>query len=151
MDQISKAIIVAAIPLGGAVGGDVDSFFHFTYIRNYALIGGAFGNIRLVVYGAPVLAFAVLLYLFKHLDVKSGLHAVSYGMVAGGAIGNLVDRFARGFVVDFLQFHFHFIPFDFPWKRYPAFNVADSAICVGVFLLIIGWHRYTKENAPDTV
>ncbi len=97
------------------------------------------------------MATVVLVYLFRHLDVYSIRQALAYGMVAGGAGGNLIDRIRLGHVTDFLQFYFYFIPFDFPWKRYPAFNVADSAICVGVFLLIISWHKVegAERRAAD--
>ena len=65
-------------------------------------------------------------------------------------VGNLVDRFRLGWVTDFLQFHFYFIPFDFPWKRYPAFNIADSAICVGVAVLVVAWYVVERRHVSDT-
>ena len=151
LDQVSKAIVVATIPMGGAMWGEADSFFHFTYVRNYALIGGAFGAMPLVIYVAPLVAFGVLLYLFRHLNIESHLHSIAYGMVAGGAVGNLIDRFARRYVVDFLQFHFYFRPFNCPWKYYPAFNRADSGICIGVFFLMVGWHKAVKKDVSDIV
>jgi signal peptidase II len=71
-------------------------------------------------------------------------------MIGGGAVGNnLLDRLIHGSVTDFLQFHFYFVPFEFPWKYYPAFNVADSAICTGVFLLIVTWYFFGKQDVPN--
>lgn len=70
-------------------------------------------------------------------------------MVGGGAIGNIIDRFTRdGTVVDFLQFNFFFLKkiIDLPTTLYPAFNIADSAICVGVGLLVFTWHKMTKNQ-----
>lgn len=154
LDQVTKAIITYTIPEGSVsfVGRDRE-FFFFTHTRNPGLVGGMFHGVPLVALVAPLLATLVLIYLYRHLDPASRLQAVSYGMIAGGALGNLIDRFLReGGVVDFLQFQFWFIPFDFPWKQYPAFNVADSAICVGVFLLLIGWRSPEKgSDAPNPV
>ena len=153
-DQVSKAIIRATIPPGSvSFQGREKQFFYFTHERNEGLVGGIFGNKdqRIIARIAPVVASLILLFLYRNLDPVSKFQSIAYGMVLGGAVGNIIDRFTLGSVTDFLQFHFYFIPFDFPWKRYPAFNIADSAICVGVFLLIIGWHRLgTGTNVSRT-
>lgn len=149
-DQASKAIVRAKLePDDLSFWAQPPKFFRFSHQTNPGLVGGAFSSNRLVTFSAPVIASFVLLYLFRHLDPKSRVQSVAYGMVAGGAVGNLIDRFRLGAVTDFLQFHFHFIPFDFPWKRYPAFNVADSGICIGVFLLVITWHIAGKDDVAD--
>jgi signal peptidase II len=151
-DQVTKTIITHTIPENSvSFVGKEREFFFFTHQRNPGLVGGMFSEIPYVAYVAPLLATLVLIYLYRHLDPASRLQTVAYGMIAGGALGNLVDRFFRdGGVVDFLQFQFWFVPFDFPWKTYPAFNVADSAICVGVFLLLVGWRGPSEDNAPST-
>lgn len=151
LDQVTKAIITYKIPEGSvSFAGRDEEFFFFTHTRNPGLVGGMFDDYPWVVYAAPVLATLVLIYLYRHLDPASRLQGLAYGMIAGGAVGNLVDRFFReGGVVDFLQFQFWFVPFDFPWKQYPAFNVADSAICVGVFLLLVGWRNPDEKGADE--
>lgn len=158
LDQVTKQIVVRMLPEGGRYpGGYEDRFFRFTFQKNPGLVGGMFREQPVIARVAPLLASVVLLFLYGQLHIHSRLQSVAYGMVAGGAVGNMIDRFRLGWVIDFLQFHFHFVPFDFPWKHYPAFNVADSAICVGVALLIFGWHlaerrRAASEkdgNAPD--
>lgn len=147
LDQVTKLIILETIPLGSIdYTGREREFFHFTHERNEGLVGGAFRNHTWIPKVAPVFATFVLIYLYRHLNPASRLQNIAYGLVAGGAIGNLFDRIFRGSVVDFLQFHFYFIPFDFPWKRYPAFNVADSAICIGVFLLIVSWRHFEEHR-----
>ncbi len=141
VDQVTKAAIVHWIPEGSVTfDGRETTFFFITHERNTGLVGGAFNDRPLVAYIAPLFAAGVLVYLFRHLHQDSRTQAIAYGMVAGGAIGNLIDRFFRGSVVDFLQVNFYFVPFDFPWKRYPAFNIADSGICTGVVLLMISWY-----------
>lgn len=149
LDQVTKLIILNTIKEGSvSFIGREETFFFFTHERNEGLVGGAFRDHNWIPKLAPILATIVLLYLFKHLDASSPLQNIAYGMVAGGALGNLFDRLVRHSVVDFLQFNFYFIPFDFPWKQYPAFNVADSAICIGVFLLILSWRKLdTKDDA----
>ncbi len=71
-------------------------------------------------------------------------------MVLGGALGNFIDRLRFGSVTDFLQVHFYFIPFDFPWKFYPAFNLADSAIVMGVIALVFTWGREARSDVSRT-
>ena len=150
LDQVSKALVRATIlPNDFSFLSEGPKFFRFTHQHNTGLVGGLGTGNRAVALAAPVLASAVLVYLFQYLDAKSKLQSAAYGMVAGGAVGNLIDRFRLGHVTDFLQCHFHFIPFDFPWKYYPAFNVADSAICTGVFLLVVTWHTVNKRDVPD--
>lgn len=149
-DQTTKEIINNSIAVNSVHSSTHQGeFFWLVHQRNPGLVGGMFRNTRAVVFIAPIVAMGVLVYLLRHLDKDSRMQAVAFGLVSGGAIGNLVDRFFRGEVVDFLQFHFHFIPFDFPWKLYPAFNVADSAICTGVILLVITWRDVKPEEQSD--
>jgi signal peptidase II len=63
--------------------------------------------------------------------------AAALALVLGGAVGNLIDRLHHGHVVDFLDFHWSWLEAIFPGGHFPAFNVADSAICCGAGLLII--------------
>ena len=157
VDQVTKELVMAYIPEGaGTVSSHPGEFVWLTHQRNTGLVGGMFRDNRVVPIVAPVVATLVLAYLFTHLNPDSKLQAIAYGLVAGGAIGNLIDRFRLGSVTDFIQVHFYFIPFDFPWKLYPAFNVADSAICVGVAaLIILTWRQPEppsgeKSHAADT-
>jgi signal peptidase II len=147
LDQATKLAIIKLIPVGSIdCTGREQEFFHFSHERNEGLVGGYFRSHDWIPKVFPVFATFVLIYLYRYLNPVSMLQNVAYGMVAGGAAGNLFDRFFRTGVVDFLQFHFYFIPFDFPWKDYPAFNIADSCICVGVVLLIIGWRKIEEPR-----
>ncbi|HOZ49504.1 MAG TPA: signal peptidase II [Candidatus Hydrogenedentes bacterium] len=151
-DQVTKAMVRAQYPeTDFSFLREGPKLFRISHQHNEGLVGGMFEEKPPVAMAAPVLASLVLLYLFRHLDAKSKWQSLAYGLVAGGAVGNLIDRFRIGHVTDFLQFHFYFIPFDFPWKLFPAFNVADSAICTGVFLLVITWNAMPKhQDVPDT-
>lgn len=148
-DQVSKAIVRHYIPIvDNPFAGRDNQFFFFTHQQNPGLVNGIFQDRPLLAKSMPLFACGVLIYLFRYLDPTSRLQALAWGLVAGGAIGNIIDRLWFGVVTDFLQVHFYFIKFDFPWKRYPAFNLADSAICVGVVLLILSWRNveHPKEE-----
>lgn len=149
-DQLTKLWILHNVPLGHFPPVR-PTFFHITYQRNPGLVIGLFSDTPVVARVAPVLATLVLAYLYRYLHPRSVLQNAAFGMVAGGAIGNLIDRFRLGFVVDFLQFDFYFLPdwLPLPTTRYPAFNVADSAICVGVAVLIVTWHRAAVKEERE--
>lgn len=149
LDQISKTVVRMTIDLNGPVPRDV--FFQFVYHRNQGMIGGAFSGVPIVALIAPVVAVAILLYLFRHLNPESIWQSCAYGLILGGAIGNMIDRIFFRAVTDFLQFNFLFIPFEFPWKFYPAFNVADSAVFTGVGLLLLTWNTGAQKNAASTL
>lgn len=149
VDQVSKAIIRSVYPGPETVRmvGPHPVFFRFTHQHNPGIVGGIFRDKPVMAYAAPLCATLVLIYLFRHLLAASNVQSIGYGLICGGAVGNLADRIRLGHVTDFLQFHFYFIPFDFPWKYYPAFNFADASICTGVFLLILSWYWVGQNDA----
>ncbi len=127
-DQLTKYLTVANLGLGESYKL-WDGVFHFTYVRNK---GAAFGMLAdnrwvfLVVSTIGIIAFICYLYGKKERNLLIDL-AVSF--VIGGGIGNMIDRVALGYVVDFLNFEL----IDFA-----VFNVADSFVCVGGGMLILG-------------
>lgn len=126
LDQVTKFLIVKDIPLYGSVR--VSSFFNIVNIHN---TGAAFGSLKVlpnllfIVITMIVIVFLVVL-IFKE---KNGILSIVYSLIIGGALGNLIDRLTRGYVVDFLDFHIS----RFHWA---SFNVADSALSVGMVLVI---------------
>jgi signal peptidase II len=109
----------------------VTGFFNLVLVWNRGVSFGMFNVDSAwgpIVLGGLALIISVCLVIWLH-RVESRLVATAIGLVLGGAIGNVVDRVHHGAVVDFLDFH----AFGYHW---PAFNVADSAITVGVVLLI---------------
>jgi signal peptidase II len=115
---------------------DLYTFTSFFDLVHYHNEGSAFGFLhdaggiqRWFFAGVSVIAIIVISYLLhKHRTEK--LFCVGLALVLGGAIGNLYDRVTLGYVIDFLNFHYQ-------QMYWPAFNVADSAICVGVGLLLL--------------
>ena len=129
LDQLSKWLIVRSIsPEDARVV--ISGFFSLVSVRNTGAAWGIFRDYNLVLTAISVLT-VLGLYLFRHsFQLNRPSLRVALGLIAGGIIGNLIDRIRVGSVIDFLSFYVG----EYHW---PAFNVADSAICVGVGLYII--------------
>ena len=135
LDQLTKSIILEHFRLGETVSV-IGGFFNITYVQNR---GAAFGMLSqaspafrvpffLIV---PMIALVSIAYIFRRIPDHDRKLACALSLVIGGAVGNLIDRATLGYVVDFLDFHWR-------WAyHFPAFNVADSAICIGVGLVIL--------------
>lgn len=132
LDQATKLIIVRSMEYHSTITV-VENFFEIIHTRNQ---GAAFGflrdsSIRLpFLITASVVAALVVVAVYRKLRPDQKLTAWGLALVFAGAVGNLIDRVRLGEVIDFINVHWyqHF---------WPAFNVADSAICVGVGLLVI--------------
>lgn len=110
-------------------------FWALTYVHN---TGGAFSifkgqNTLFITFGLVVTA--CLLYSLRHADSLGRINATAFGLILGGAVGNLIDRIRFGWVVDFIDF-----------RVWPVFNIADSGITVGIGLLL--W-TLMFEKEPD--
>lgn len=133
LDQFSKFQVEAALSLHDVV--EVTPFFNLVHVRNH---GAAFGFLNdpdttwqfWFFLGATLLAFGVVAFIAKSASAKDKALFVSLGLIMGGAIGNLIDRIRYRAVVDFLDVHYA------GW-HWPAFNVADIAICAGAFLAML--------------
>ena len=139
-DQITKIWIIERLPLGSYGPGHsitiIPDFFYLVHVGN---TGAAWSMLTGKSTLLAIIAFATLagIYIWRRaLALRDRLAQVSFGLLCGGIIGNLVDRLQHGHVVDFLDFHFGSYV-------YPTFNVADSAICVGVFFYI--WHSFSSQ------
>ncbi|MCB9253319.1 MAG: signal peptidase II [Bdellovibrionaceae bacterium] len=134
LDQWTKYLIYSQFRWGESVPV-FESFFAITYVRN---TGAAFGllhqapeAIRLPFFlVVPVVALLVIGYLFYKLKDSQRWVTVALSLIVSGAVGNLIDRSRFGFVVDFLDFYVGS-------HHWPAFNVADSAIVVGVAMMFL--------------
>jgi len=140
IDQLTKLYIDGSFRLHESVTV-FENFFHITYVRNP---GAAFGMLADSPWRVPfflvvalVASAGILWYLHRSRERDFWLHG-ALALIFSGAVGNLIDRVRLGEVIDFLDVH---------WYRYhwPAFNVADSAITVGVGILIV--HMWLEEKA----
>lgn len=134
LDQISKSLVLAKMPLYKTIPV-IKGFFSLTHVHNP---GGAFGFLaqngspwrHWMFLGAAIMALGLILY-FHHQTPRSHPYlALGLSLIFGGAIGNLIDRVRFGEVVDFLDFYV-------ANHHWPTFNVADSAVTVGVGIFIV--------------
>lgn len=126
-DQFSKFFIVSHFALGQKLTV-IENFFQITNVRNTGAGFSILTDQTAFLSAVSLLAVIALIYLLR--KEKDLLTRISYLMIIAGAIGNLIDRFRLGYVVDFLDFYI--FGYDFP-----VFNIADSFITVGCFLLIL--------------
>lgn len=134
LDRASKVRVLARLFHRSV---EVLSFFRLTYAENTGVAFGMFrdSNVLFLVFSAVLVA--VLLFLRRRIQAHGALAELGLALVLGGALGNLYDRIAYGFVVDFFDFSF-----------FPAvFNVADSAITVGAVFLGLGMKDGEKSGA----
>jgi signal peptidase II len=129
MDQVCKLIILKTVAYGESLTV-IPGFFNITYVLNP---GGAFGLFARQSQWVRVLMFLVfslmavgfIFYLYRSVPKTHPMLANALALIMGGAIGNLIDRIRMGKVVDFLDCYIKNM-------HWPAFNIADSAICIGV-------------------
>lgn len=139
IDQLTKLYIHTQFELGEYVPV-ISGYFNITYVRNPGAAFGIFreslGNFREIFFLAmPPLAMVTILAILRGVPNTDRIQILALSGIFGGAIGNYLDRLRFGFVVDFLDFH---------WRSkysWPAFNVADSAIVVGVIVLMLLMRR----------
>lgn len=138
LDQLTKFSISRALPLGHSLPV-IPDFFDISHVLNpgaaFGLLAGrsaAFRNPFFI--GVSLAAIALIVYYYHQYLREASLPALGLGLILGGAVGNLIDRVRLGVVVDFLDFHIS----GYHW---PAFNVADAAISVGVALMLLDMLR----------
>ena len=124
----------------------IPEFFALFFITNDGAAFGTFkgNNLFFIVLSCAALVFVLTLLLRRH--ERDNWRDVSLALLLGGVMGNLTDRLLHGHVIDFLVFDLH-VPFANPW---PAFNVADSCICVAVVCFIVHSLRQGADSAPAT-
>ena len=143
LDQFTKWLVTGAMQLHESIP-IVPDLFSLTYIRNsgaaFGILAGSHAGFRLVFFGlTSVLALALLGTIYVRLSPADWVGQVSVAAIFGGAVGNLIDRIRAGEVIDFLDF-------SLLGHHWPAFNVADAAITVGVCFLI--GHFFTHKETP---
>ncbi len=112
---------------------------HMTLVHNTGIAFGLFKNQGAVFIIIPVIAIVLLVYnviYYKHNDEKlSRLYILAFSLILGGAIGNLIDRIYYGYVIDFIDL-----------RVWPVFNIADSAITIGAFVIALKCIPVSKKN-----
>lgn len=133
-DYITKLYISQHLVYGSSIKV-IKGFFNIVYIHNRGVAFGFLSNLSenyrvLFLCGISLIVLVIIVYMILYGKERNSLYIVGLSLLGGGAAGNLYDRIYKGYVVDFMDFYvknYH----------YPAFNMADSFITVGVFVLIL--------------
>ena len=128
LDQATKALLRAPVPFGHEI--PLFPLFSIVHVQNTGAAFGILPQTNALFVGVTLVILAVLVKLGKELASQGPWSRAALPLVWGGALGNLMDRLWQGAVTDFLDFHLG------GW-HWPAFNIADAAICTGVGIYII--------------
>ena len=145
MDQYTKLMVSLHIPLNYSVKV-VEGFFNFTHIRNSGVAFGLFASQQseykaLMFIAISTIAIIAILVIFHQTPKEKKMVQTGLILIFSGAIGNLIDRVLHGEVIDFLDFFIN-------RHHFPAFNIADSCITVGVIMMVID--LFFGEVGPDS-
>jgi signal peptidase II len=144
-DQLTKYLVIASVPFGGAVE-IISGAVNLVHTRNpgaaFGIMSGSEWQFRSVFFICVSIAALMLILTFiVFSDDLDGYLIAGYSLFFGGALGNLVDRVRFGEVIDFLDVHWHNL-------HWPAFNVADSALCAGAALFLLHIVTRKKQELP---
>jgi len=144
LDQASKYIIKAKMTIYQSIPV-IKGFFSITHIENSGISFGMFNNgsnevKRWILVSAVSIAMAAIFVYWLRNRTRDKLFDISWGLILGGAAGNLADRVSTGRVTDFLEFSFR------AWS-FPVFNIADTCVTIGVTLIII--HTFFSREGHD--
>lgn len=141
-DQAIKYAVHTGLPYGASI--PLTSFFNFVHVWNtgaaFSFLADAGGWQRYFFSTIAIIVSVVLAWMLTKPRPKT--EAVAYSLILGGALGNVIDRVNRGYVVDFLDFHWQ------GW-HWPAFNLADIGIFLGAALLVAGSFGASRDHPPS--
>lgn len=130
IDQLTKFLVVKYMTIGQSIS-IIDHFLYITSHRNEGAAWGILQGKMLFFYVVTLIVIGVVILWIRRLDVKKEkLLVIALSLILGGAIGNFIDRVMYQHVVDFIDTYI--FGYDFP-----IFNIADSALCIGVFLMAV--------------
>jgi len=139
-DQISKAIVVRTLPVGIPWNPIplLQPFVNLTHVMNRGAAFGMLPNLSFFFTAVAIAVSLAILYFARRIPEHQWWLSLSLGLQLGGALGNLTDRLHYGYVIDFIEV-----------RHFPVFNLADSAIVVGVIILAI--HLWNEEELEGNV
>ena len=147
LDQLTKHLVVSHIDKFTRIHV-IPGFFDLTYITNPGAAFGIFAGKGYMLLAVSVLVFVLLILFFRVITEGWSERILAVSLILSGIVGNSIDRVFRGEVVDFLRVYYK------NWE-WPSFNVADSCICVGVFIYILSVlvhpeHRKNHETSHES-
>ncbi|MEO8439207.1 MAG: signal peptidase II [Spartobacteria bacterium] len=147
LDQLTKHLVLRFIdPTQPRIV--LPDFFELVHVTNTGAAFGSFRNNNGFFIVLSCVALVVVAYLLTRKEPRDPWRRVALALLLAGVLGNLTDRLVHGHVIDFLLFDLH-LPFAHPW---PAFNVADSCICIAVVCFMVYSFRDSRRTAgsPST-
>ena len=130
VDQLTKFLVVKYMTLGQSISV-IDNFLYITSHRNEGAAWGILQGKMIFFYVVTLVVIGLVILWIRKLDIKKEkLLVIALSLILGGALGNFIDRVMYQHVVDFINTYI--FGYDFP-----IFNIADSALCIGVFLLAV--------------
>lgn len=146
LDQLSKWWVRTRLPVPGDEVSALPGWFHFEHVQNRGAAWGMFeGQKWMLVFFTLTVTVAVLASA-KDIAARGKMAAIGFGFILGGALGNLIDRLYQSYVTDFIDLDtpVHFL------RTFPVFNIADSALTVGVVLLVLTMLRPSRFAAVSS-
>jgi signal peptidase II len=125
LDQLIKIIVISNVDPARSIPF-IKDILHFTYVQNRGVAFGLLQGQRPLLTITGIIICALIVYFYFQTANKDGFLQFSYAVILGGSLGNLYDRLQYGYVIDYIDFRF-----------FPVFNLADIAINVGIFFIII--------------
>ena len=139
LDRIAKEWVLRTISYGDTLS--IFPFFQLTYIENSGMAFGMGQNKNTFFLWTTITLMLFLFFLMRRYKTQLYMK-IGLALVLSGALGNLYDRIVFGSVIDFLDFYIQ-------THHWPAFNIADSAICIGAFFIFLS-EKFPQKNKPQT-
>lgn len=146
LDLVTKEMVVNSMQLYESIPV-IDGLFNLVHVLNRGAAFGFLSDASItwqtgLFIGVAIFAIGIIFYMLKTGFATDRFATTGLGLILGGALGNLIDRIRTGFVVDFLDFYFG----NYHW---PAFNVADIGICVGVGCLLVSFYLTERRERAE--
>ena len=136
IDQISKLLVMKNLTVNNSIT-IIKDFFYLTYTHNTGAVFSILLGKRIFLIIITIVVLVIIFNYIKKNKITRKVELVSFSLVVGGSLGNLIDRIIHGYVIDFIDMKI--FGYDFP-----VFNIADSFITIGVILLILTLNRKEK-------
>ena len=144
LDIASKTWVRSNMPLGGSVGL-IPGWIHLQHVQNHGAAWSILAGHTTLLILFTLAVIALLVVSAKELARQGALSATAFGLILGGALGNFLDRATQGYVTDYFD-----LDTPIAWlQTFPVFNVADSALTVGVVLILLASLLKQLRPAPE--
>ncbi len=135
LDQLVKHLIRTGMTYRQSIPV-IKNVLHLSYVKNTGMSFGLFPGVNIVFLVIATIIVLSIVIFERRGKLKTPAERFFFGMILGGAAGNLIDRYLFGFITDFIDF-----------RIFPVFNIADSCICVGAFFLFIIYFKKKPESS----